>query len=403
VEVQFLSDSIQFSPKEIHPYVWIGFGIFWFLFSFVGWFFPDNPAINRWKLPLTLICFLPFSFLCLSEQLDTSTDVWTGEIRAPNRLVRIKDFSTSKELVFPFADFQSYVIESSSESKKEGWDHTDAIFLRHKSGLLLPVGRIDLKERPNQPFSRYAETSRNMRRYLKILNLPILDIYLDPFQGLLLSQEPIDEIQRAALDSPDLVSSQKNLELDQKNEELRFPIRWNHKVGIGNYFFVFGLLVIGHFGVLMTKSTLGTSSIREFWIALIVGIFAYLAAVLFFYFRIYENKNKLYEIQKTTSGYEFYSQTSTNPPKLLGSYVRESGKRVSLTIHPHRHLEFYTEEMVRAAKTLIKSLESGNVSVGKTWTEAKALTQAGKETTFWDLSDLPMEVAVRFFLVLSPK
>lgn len=118
MKVAFFTDSIQFEPSHIPPLVFIGFSIFWLVLSFLGFLLPKNPLIDRWKLPLTLVSFLPFSFLCYSQSKTATNPSWEGKIQKDLSIVSLYDTETQNTLEFSFSEFQSYIIESSQESKK---------------------------------------------------------------------------------------------------------------------------------------------------------------------------------------------------------------------------------------------------------------------------------------------
>lgn len=394
MKVAFFTDSIQFEPSHIPPLVFIGFSIFWLVLSFLGFLLPKNPLIDRWKLPLTLVSFLPFSFLCYTQSKTATNPLWEGKIQKDLSIVSLYDTVTQNTLEFSFSEFRSYIIESSQESKKNETIFTDTVYLRHISGLQIPVGKIETKESNNKRASRYAELSRNMRRYQKILNLPIKDIFLEDFNGLLLSDKPNPEISYNSLPINPKIKIEK---------DINFPIRWKENTNIANFYFIFFILSIGHFALVVAKakSEAGFFSNASSKKAIGLGILSYLGAIAYFYFIVYLNYEKVYEIRETTSGYEFSSSIGENPPFIEGSSTKGSGQIVSLQFLPELTLEWISPTAFEAERNLKKSLGSGDIGLSKTFTEVQAVARSANQRMRWDLSDLPMEVAVRFFLVLS--
>lgn len=401
MKTTFFPELIAFEQNQIHPYVFLGFAIFWFALCFVGFLLPSSNSLKHLRLPFTILTFFPFGFLCFSDFKGDVDFHYKGEISKENQSIRFGDDKEYEDITLPLSEFKSYVIDSKYESKDKGSLYTDTIYLRHTSNLLVPIGMSSVRKYTNKPFSRYAELSRVLRRFLKFYKLPIETIFFERFDGLLVDLEAISGEETSEENSK--VPKPKDFEPKQKLEPLQFPVRWAHKVGSIPYYFLFLILAIGHLGILLTLYSIQEEKAygSTFLKGVSVAIFGYVGAALLYYFLLYENSLKTYEIQKTTSGYELRSKIQGKPSKLEATWI-QGGRYVKfLQFYAHKGIDTQSEESYRSQKALTESVLNGELQLSENLRQVQSIAQESKSRIHFNLSDLPIEVAVRFFLVLD--
>ncbi|MCW7482959.1 hypothetical protein [Leptospira kanakyensis] len=402
METTFLSDSILVQSGTINDYLLLFGIVFWIILAFSGIWIWKQTHVRKLGFVFTLITFLPFSYLCYQSYEEKDGFVYQLEIDKTKNQIHFGD-SKEPDIYFPIDEFVSYQIKSESESKKDGTRFTDTIYLHHKSGLLLPVADVSVKRYNDNRdgFSRYSVLSREVKKFFRILPLPVETETGKPFKELLVKPESIVKTKNSTLSKTEntnfISNSQNKTTPPNEISAPQFPIKWNHKIIKANWYFSFSLLAIGHLGVLMFIANFKENRNNNKYLGVLILLFGYLSFGSQYYFWILPKSNTHYKIESFDKGYRFYSLQGKNK-KLEGEWIPNSEKIVFLEL-PEKTLHIQTKLAYEKTKALLDSLE--NPSDG--FSDALKLTKEvydASEWVRWDLSDLPTEVAVRLFLVL---
>lgn len=402
METTFLSDAVFVNAGTLNKYLFLFGIVFWLTLAFSGIWIWKKTQIGKLGFLFTFVSFLPFSFLCHQSYEEKDEFIYQLKIdKSKNQIV----FGDSKEpdINFPIEEFVSYQIKSESESKKDGTRYTDTIFVHHNSGLLLPVATVSVKHYKNNSdnFSRYAALSREFKKFFRILPLPVETETGKPFKDLLVKPElPIDIKNRESIQTINL-----NLNSNVRKQRITpndttanlFPIVWKHKIINANWYFLFSLLAIGHLGAFLFAFNFQEGHKKNMGWGILILFFGYLSFGSQVYFWILPKSKTEYTIESLEYGYRFYS-FKEDKKNLEGEWIPNSEKIAFLEL-PQKTLHIQTKLAYEKSKALIDSLE--NPTEG--WEETIKLTKETYDASDWerwDLSDLPMEVAVRFFLVL---
>ncbi|TGL62467.1 hypothetical protein [Leptospira jelokensis] len=396
METTFLSDAVLVKATTFSKHLFLSGIVIWMVFAFSGiWIWKRTP-VGKLGFLFTLVSFLPFSYLCYQSYEEKEEFVYQLKIEPSKQDLSFGD-SIEPDIHLPLAGILSYQIKSESESKKDGTRYTDTIYLHHNSGLLLPVAKVSVKQYKDSQdeFSRYGALSRELKRWFRLLPLPVETETGKPFQGLLVKPEVSNETKQ--IDA--LKSNPTNTTASSPNgiNALRFPIIWNHKILNANWYFAFSLLAIGHLGVMVFVFNLREGTKKNMVWGALIFILGYLSFASQYYFWILPKSKTEYRIESFGNGFRFYS-TYEGEKKLEGEWMPNSEKIAFLEL-PEKSLHFQTKLAYEKTKALVDSLENPSEGLA----DAYRLTKQAYEASAWerwDLSDLPMEVAVRFFLVL---
>ncbi|XDD44606.1 hypothetical protein AB3N58_16460 [Leptospira sp. WS60.C2] len=388
METTFLQNSIQTQGTSVHPDV-LYFGIiFWGILSFLGILFWKHPSIGKKGILFSILIFAPLSLVCIKSYKETKLFSYEVVLDGEKKEVRLGDTKEEQDVVFPFAEWTSYQIHSDAESKKDGWNFTDTIYLKHQSGLLVPVSKVTNRKynEKAEEFSRYLILNRELKKFYRFLSLPIEDELGDPFPPL-----PIP------LQANQNTNSLKVTNVEDAKHTITFPIQWNHSISNANWFFTFSLLSIGHLGLLITLVNLTNKESNNLKIGFTILLLGYLGFGTQLSFSIVKKIGLSYQMEATEKGYVLLAEKNGNR-ETLGEWKQESEFRKHLDL-PSKTLWFQSKESYESTRNLAKSLLDPNSELTSTLNHTKNLfTSANAQS--WDLSDLPMEVAVRFFLVL---
>ncbi|MDF3819923.1 hypothetical protein P3G55_08445 [Leptospira sp. 96542] len=389
MNVLVLTDSIIFQSKSVPPYLYLFGVLFWLVMGLSGIFYTSALLQRRIWLIFTIFSFLPFSFLCYKQYNIESEENYTAIISKQNKTVQIGDSKSLTDLVFPYSEFTNYIVKTSSESKDNGTSYTDKIFLRHKSGLEIPLGLVSVRSYKNEPFSRYSSLSKEFRRYFNFLPLPVKSELGEPFKELLVSN-PSDQ----KLHSP----KEENKNNSQSKQPMNFPIEWKHKVTTLPWFFLFGISLIGHLGVILFYSRLKYNQ-TLIWPILFI-LLGYIGSIFIFYDFIFTKQGLNHSITESSSGFVFQSRQGSGKNKLERMIpIQGWEERIIFLELPTKYLSIQSKVAYQKSLELGKKLSLGKISISESLRLTKEIYNASASERI-DLSDLPMEVAVRFFLVL---
>ncbi|TGL20763.1 hypothetical protein EHQ46_09680 [Leptospira yanagawae] len=402
METTFLSDAVLVKATTFSKHLFLSGIVIWILVAFSGiWIWKRTP-IGKLGFLFTLVSFLPFSYLCYQSYEEKEEFVYHLKIEPSKNHLYFGD-SIEPDIDLQLEGILSYQIKSESESKKDGTRYTDTIYLHHNSGLLLPVAKVSVKRHKdsNNEFSRFAALSRELKKWFRILPLPVETETGKPFQGLLVKPElPKAKNQiGVSISSPTNAEARSKSQNGPPNEKdsIKFPIIWNHKILNANWYVSFSFLAIGHLGVMMFVFNYREGTKKNMVWGILILIFGYLSFVSQVYFWILPKSKTEYRIESFGKGYRFYS-IYEGRNNLEGEWMPNSEKIAFLEL-PEKTLHIQTKIAYEKTKALVDSLENPSEGIGDAYQLAKQAYEAS-DGERWDLSDLPMEVAVRFFLVL---
>ncbi|TGL88257.1 hypothetical protein EHQ68_10560 [Leptospira congkakensis] len=402
METTFLSDSILVQAGTFSDYVLLFGIVFWTILAFSGIWIWKRTHVRKLGFLFTLISFLPFSYLCYQSYEEKDGFIYQLEINKKRNQIRFGD-SKEPDIIFPIEEFISYQIKSESESKKDGILYTDTIYLHHQSGLLLPVADVSVKRYNDnkEGFSRYSLVSREFKKFFRILPLPVEKETGKPFKEILVKPElpaKNENPKLSKLENAELLPDSQNLnQPPNKIEAPQFPLEWKHQIINANWYFSFSLLAIGHLGVLLLCANFHEDRNNNRLLGVLILLFGYLSFGSQYYFWILPKSNTQYKIESKANGFQFYSSENKNIT-LEGEWIFHSDKIAYLEL-PKKTLHIQTKMAYEKAMTLVESLESDSPDLSNALKLTKEAYNAS-EWVRWDLSDLPMEVAVRLFLVL---
>ncbi|TGK83107.1 hypothetical protein EHQ24_07280 [Leptospira noumeaensis] len=390
METTFLSDSVLVEVGIYNNYVMMFGIVFWTLLALSGIWIWKQTHIGKLGFLFTLVAFLPFSYLCYQSYEEKDGFHYQLTIDKTKDQIRFGD-SKEPDIEFPIVEFISYQVKSESESKKDGTRYKDTIYLHHKSGLLLPVAVVSVKKYKDnkERFSRYSMLSREFKKFFRILPLPVETETGKPFKELLVKPELPNEKEKTQIHSPN------------ENTVPKFPIEWKHQIMNANWYFSFSLLAIGHLGMMMFFANIREDRNYNWFWGVFILLFGYLSFGAQYYFWILPKSNTSYKIESIGNGFRFYSihgQGNEQAIGLEGEWIPNSGKIVFLDL-PEKTLHIQTKLAYEKTIALAETFESGSPDFSDALKLTKELYNAS-DWVRWDLSDLPMEVAVRLFLVL---
>ncbi|ABZ95892.1 Hypothetical protein LBF_4067 [Leptospira biflexa serovar Patoc strain 'Patoc 1 (Ames)'] len=402
METTFLSDVVLVKAVTFNLYLFLFGIVFWIVFAFSGIWIWKRTQIGKMGFLFTLVTFLPFSYLCYQSYGEKDEFVYQLKIDKPSGQISFGD-SNEPDISFPIAEFISYQIKSESESKKDGTRYTDTIYLHHNSSLLLPVAKVSVKRYKDSKdeFSRYATLSREMKKWFRVLPLPVETETGKPFKGLLVKHEFSDHTNKGTVTKPDRYNTISNLKKESLptnvTTALTFPIAWKHKILSANWYFLVSLLAIGHLGAFIFVFNFREGHQKNMYWGILILFLGYLSFGSQYYFWILPKSNTHYSIASFENGYRFHS-IRNGIQNLEGEWIPNSEKIIYLEL-PNKTLHFQTKLAYEKSMALLDSLENPSEGFGDALQHAKQAYDAS-DWVRWDLSDLPMEVAVRFFLVL---
>ncbi|TGN19671.1 hypothetical protein [Leptospira idonii] len=335
----------------------------------------------------TLISFLPFSYLCYDSYKTDRTDGYTVKIDSETKTIRFGDSSRIKDTVVPYSEWTSYRITSKTKSEKEKTRYTDTIELEHRSGFYLGLGSVSVTDYFNEkePFSRYAELNREMRKFVRILPLPILAVYGGKHQGILLKDMEEEKHEETTSSTPGSF------------KDISFPLRWKYTVSNAAYSFFAALLACGHLGVLLLW--LAFQGNRFLWKrSLLIGFVFYVLAGFDYLHYIHGKDGAEFQIEETSSGFRLTSFSKGKPPHLESEVIR--GKSILPVLHlPEKRITFISkaswEKTLRLAEQIDKGSAEGTLSA------LGSSMEGDWDSVIWDVSDLPMEEVTSLFLKLN--
>lgn len=391
METTFLQNSILIQGANVHPYVLLLGAIVWGILSLLGILFWKHPMIGKKGILFSLLTFTPLSLVCVKSYQETNSFSYHVQVDGESKQVRFGDTQGMNDLEIPFSDWVSYQIHSDAESKKDGWKYTDTIYLKHRLGLLIPVSTITVRKYTDKSkeFSRYLDLNRELKKFFRFMPLPIEDELGDSFSGLPIPLDP-----PKALDS----NTSPNLEFLRPNS--LFPIQWEHSISNANWYFSFCLLAVGHLGLLILLANLTNKEMSNIKMGVVILLVGYLSFGIQFYFWIGKKMGMSYQIERLSDGYALYGITKKGKDKL-----QEWKQTEDLMVHlelPSKYIWVQSRKSYESTRSLAKSLLDPNSELTSTLNHTKDLFTSSQAQR-WDLSDLPMEVAVRFFLVLCQR
>ncbi|WP_411821429.1 hypothetical protein [Leptospira sp. 'Mane'] len=392
MDVQFLQDEIIISASQNYQYVYL-FGIgLWIFISLSGLFafryFARKPSIGLTLF--TLVSFLPFSYLCYdSHQSASISSHYTAKIDSKENTVSFGDSNSIPDVIIPFSDWKSYIITSESKSEKGTVRYTDTISLEHKNGFNLPVAMVQTSKYSDalEEFSRYAELNRELRRFSKILPLPMNAVYGKKHPGVFLNAEIIKQTEPI----PTLVETKSFL------PELQLPFRWKYIVSNLAWGSFFAFLCIGHFGILMVYAGLYKPSGSIIPGMMIVFVF-YPIAFWVGYANILTKKDTTMLLAETGSGYRLSSIRKNEPPELESEIIKNQETIVRLEL-PLKVIYFVKSEVYKTALELAEKSDKGDL--GGTFSDLGKIITEGAKQENWNLSDLPLEYTTALYFRLS--
>ncbi|WP_244245374.1 hypothetical protein [Leptospira kemamanensis] len=413
VETSFLTNSILVKATMVNDYVFL-FGVaVWTILALSGIWFWKRTHIGKMGFVFTLVSFLPFSFLCYQSYETEDRFVYKLKLDTTEGTIQFGD-SDVPDIELPIEEFHTYQVRSESESKKDGIRYTDTIYIHHKSGLLLPVATVSVKrDKDNQEgFSRYSLLSREFKKFFRILPLPVETETGKPFQELLIKPElPKEKNPGPKLKNKALISlKESEMHSLKKVGAPPFPIEWKHQIISANWYFSFSLLAIGHLGMLLFIFNFLENRNHIMYYGILILLFGYLSFGSQYYFWILPKSKTVYKIEAVENGFRYYSIQDRGDKfdqnhgvgeikRLEGEWFPNREKIVFLEL-PKKSLHFQSKLAYEKAMALADSLESDSPDLKQSFRLTKEVYDSS-EWVLWDLSDLPMEVAVRFFLVLS--
>lgn len=412
METTFLTNSILVKATIVSDYLFLFGIVVWTILALSGIWLWKRTQIGKMGFVFTLVTFLPFSFLCYQSYKAEDRFVYQLKLDKTEGTVQFGD-SEEPNIELPIEEFHTYQVQSESESKKDGTRYTDTIYIHHKSGMLLPLATVSVKKyKDNQDgFSRYSLLSREFKKFFRILPLLVETETGKPFQDLLVKPElPKEKDSDPKLKNVELTSvKESKIHSLKKVEAPQFPIEWKHQILSANWYFSFSLLAIGHLGMLIFIFNLLENRNHNMYYGILILLFGYLSFGSQYYFWILPKSKTTYKIESVENGFRYYSiQDHDNEfdqgrgvggiKRLEGEWFPNREKIVFLEL-PKKSLNFQTKLAYEKAKALADSLESDSLDLKQSLSLTKEVYD-NSEWVLWDLSDLPMEVAVRFFLVL---
>lgn len=388
METTFLQNSILIQGANVHPYVLLSGSIVLGILSLLGILFWKHSTIGKKGILFSLLTFTPLSLVCVKSYQETNSFSYHVQVDGESKQVRFGDTQGINDLGIPFSDWVSYQIHSDAESKKDGWKYTDTIYLKHKLGLLIPVSTITVRKYTDKSkeFSRYLDLNRELKKFYRFMSLPIEDELGDPFPKL-----PIPLTPNSLLNSHDLPN------LSFVRPDSLFPIQWDHSISNANWFFSFCLLAVGHMGLLVTLVSLKQEENQNMKTGIVILLVGYLSFGVHFYYWIGKKMGVSYQIERLSDGYALYGISKKGKEKLQELKQTED-LMVRLEL-PSKYFWVQSRKNYESTRKLAKSLLDPNSELTATLNHTKDLFTSSQMER-WDLSDLPMEVAVRFFLVL---
>ncbi|TGL41524.1 hypothetical protein [Leptospira perdikensis] len=403
METTFLSDSVLVKAGTFSDYLMLFGIVFWISLSLSGIWIWRRTHIGKIGIFFTLLMFLPFSFMCYKSYQDKEIFSYKLVIDKNEKKVRFGDSALEPDIEFPFTEFISYQIKSESESKKDGRLYSDTIYLNHISGLLLPVAVVSVRKYNDskESFSRYTKLSKEFRKFFRIFPLPVETRTGKPFKELLVKpklpnekSEPNVVLKGGKFDT---MISPKEQTQQTTNNPPQFPIRWDHHITNANWYFSLSLLSIGNLGLFLFVVTIRENGNSNWVWGLVLLFVGYLSFAAQYHFWIREKQGTQYKIEPAEKSYLFSSLKGGKSTEEK-VWIRNSDKMGFLEL-PGKTLHIQSKLAYEKTKALASSLEDPSSDFG----DALKLTKEAYEASDWerwDLSDLPMEVAVRLFLVL---
>ncbi|TGK92806.1 hypothetical protein EHQ30_11250 [Leptospira brenneri] len=403
METTFLSDSVFVKAGTFNDYLMLFGIVFWTGLALSGFWVWKQNHIGKIGPFFTLLMFLPFSFMCFKSYEDKELYLYQLVIDKNKEEIRFGDSRLEPDIVFPFAEFISYQIKSESESKKDGRLYTDTVYLNHKSGLLLPVATVSVRKYndSSESFSRYTKLSKEFRKLFRIFPLPVETETGKPFQELLVKPKLSNEKPE-----PNHIQKEKSntnqTALNEKSEKEsirppQFPIEWNHHITNANWYFSLSLIAIGNLGLFLFVVTIRAKDNPNWIWGLVLLLLGYLSFGAQYYFWIGEKQETQYRIESSKDRYLF---SSLKDGKVTEEKVWiQNSEKIAFLELPGKTLHIQTKLAYEKAKALANSLENPDSNLEDAFKLTKEVYQAS-DGERWDLSDLPMEVAVRLFLVL---
>lgn len=414
METSFLSDSVLAKAGTFSDYLMLFGIVFWTILALSGIWMGKGNSIGRIGLLFTLLMFLPFSFMCFKSYEDKEIFSYELVIDKNKEEIRFGDSALEPDIHFPFSEFLSYQIKSESESKKDGRLYTDTIYLNHKSGLLLPVAIVSVRKYNDdkERFSRYTKLSKEFKKFFRIFPLPVETITGKPFQELLVKPK----LQNEKLEPNVALQKITNAPIDFQKEKLKtnitspkdslplgiiqppqFPIEWDHHITNANWYFSLSLLAIGNLGLFLFVIKIRAKDNPNWVWGVLLFLLGYLSFGAQYYFWIHEKQGTQYRIESSKDRYLFSSLKEGKPTEEK-VWIQNSDKMGHLEL-PGKILHIQTKLAYEKAKALANSLDDPSQDLGDALKLTKEVYEAS-DWERWDLSDLPMEVAVRLFLVL---